>query len=195
MCVKPASCEARQTVSGQQDSGMITASTEAVHHNAMYLQFWHLELDLIIPVLLVAAGPAKACSKVSLFNCHSGSDLRFKLELTLALNQYRTIYRCSFDWLLNCLYAWPGWSWQGCGNCRSVATAAAPQSSTKRSTDALFVEQFGTLYLWWLGSCTGWKKRPTRLNPDSSFTQVQPRQRFRHLSLQSCPHNRNPELA
>ena len=66
MCVKPASCEARQTVSGQQDSGMITASTEAVHHNAMYLQFWHLELDLIVPVLLVAAGPAKACSKVSL---------------------------------------------------------------------------------------------------------------------------------
>ena len=102
------------------------------------------------------------------------------------MNQYRTIYRCSFDWLLNCLYAWPGWSWQGCGNYRSVATAAAPQGSTKRSTDALFVEQVGTLYLWWLG--TGWKKRPTRLNPDSSFTQVQPRQRFRHLSLQSCPH-------
>ena len=68
MCVKPASCEARQKVSGKQESGMIIASTEAIHHNALYLQLWHLELDLIVPILLVAAGPAKACSKVSLVN-------------------------------------------------------------------------------------------------------------------------------
>ncbi len=45
---------------------MVIASTEAIDHNALYLQLWHLELDLIVPVLLVAAGPAKACSKVSL---------------------------------------------------------------------------------------------------------------------------------
>ena len=67
MCVKPASCEARQKVSGKQESGMMFASTAAIDHDALYLQLWHLELDLIIPVLLVAAGPAKACSKVSFF--------------------------------------------------------------------------------------------------------------------------------
>lgn len=67
MCVKPASCETRQRVFGKQESGMIIASTEAIDHNALYLQLWHLELDLIVPVLLVAAGPAKACSKVSPF--------------------------------------------------------------------------------------------------------------------------------
>ncbi len=67
MCVKPASCEAKQKVSVKQESSMIIASTKAIHHNALYLQLWHLELDLIVPVLLVAAGPAKACSKVSLF--------------------------------------------------------------------------------------------------------------------------------
>ncbi len=65
MCVKPASCEARQKVSGKQQSGMMFASTEAIDHDALYLQLWHLKLDLIVPVLLVAAGPAKACSKVS----------------------------------------------------------------------------------------------------------------------------------
>ncbi len=67
MCVKPASCEARQKVSGKQESGMIIATTEAIDHDALYLQLWHLELDLIVPVLLVAAGPAKACNKVSFF--------------------------------------------------------------------------------------------------------------------------------
>lgn len=68
MCVKPASCKARQKVSGKQESGRRTASTEAMDHNALYLQLWHLEPDLIVPVLLLAAGPAKSCSKVSLFS-------------------------------------------------------------------------------------------------------------------------------
>lgn len=80
MCVKPASCEARQKVSDKQESSMVIASTEAIHHSALYLQLWHLELDLIVPVLLVAAGPAKACSKARPFCCCSSSNLRFKLE-------------------------------------------------------------------------------------------------------------------